>query len=117
MNISNDFVTDTMQAVSDKSSRLTGNALGIAEELLDALVGHLHEEILVEPTNILRGKMRCDHDDWMIDSLGISLALVGCLNPQLALVHSFPLQVKFAHNFIGRSLGKTSEGVMFGFFR
>jgi len=50
-----------------------------------------------------------------IDSRGISLALIGCLKPQLALVHSFPLQVKFAHNLMGKSFGKTSEGLMLVF--
>jgi hypothetical protein len=58
MNISNKFVTDAMQEVSDKSICLTGNALGIAEELLNPFVGHLHEVVLVEPANILRKKMR-----------------------------------------------------------
>ncbi len=52
-----------MQDVSDKSIRLTGNALGIAEELLNPLVGHLHEVVLVEPANILHREMQCDRED------------------------------------------------------
>ena len=63
MNISNKFVTDAMQEVSEKSSRLTGNALGIAKELLNPFVGHLHEVVFVEPTDILHGEMRCDRKD------------------------------------------------------
>jgi hypothetical protein len=39
------------------------------------------------------------------------------LNPQLVLAHSFPLQVKLAHNLMDKSLGKTSDAFMFGFLR
>ena len=63
MNISNKFVTDAMQGVSEKSIRLTRNALGITKELVNPFVGHLHEVVFVEPTNILRGEMRCDRED------------------------------------------------------
>ncbi len=63
MNISNKFVTDAMQEVSEKSSRLTGNALGIAKEFLNPLIGHLHEVVLIEPTDILCREMRCDRED------------------------------------------------------
>jgi hypothetical protein len=63
MNISNKFVTGAMQEVSDKSIRLTGNALGIAEELLNPLIRHLHEVVLVESAHIFFGKVRCDCKD------------------------------------------------------
>ena len=63
MNISEEFVTGAMQEVSDKSIRLTGDALGVAEELLNPLVRDLHEMVLVEPTNILCREMRCDRKD------------------------------------------------------
>ncbi len=52
-----------MQEVSDKSSRLTGNALHVAEELFDLLIGHFHEVILVKPANVLRNKVGCDSED------------------------------------------------------
>ena len=57
MNISDEFVTGAMQEVSDKSIRLTGNALGVAKELLNPLVGHFHEMVFIEPTNILCREM------------------------------------------------------------
>jgi len=63
MNISGEFVTDVMQEVSDKSIRLTGDALGVAEELLNPFVRHFHEMVLVEPTDILCREVRCDRKD------------------------------------------------------
>ncbi len=47
-----------MQEVSEKSIRLTGNALGITKELLNPFVGHLHEVVFIEPTDILHGEMQ-----------------------------------------------------------
>ncbi len=43
---------------TNKSSRLTG-------KLLDAIgnIGHLHERILVEPTNVVLVEMIGDHND------------------------------------------------------
>ena len=63
MNISNEFVAGAMQEVAGKSIRLTGNALGIAEELHNPLIRHLHEVVLAEPTHILLGKVQCDCED------------------------------------------------------
>ena len=63
MNISNKFVMDAMQEVSEKSISLTGNALGITKELLNPFVRHLHEVVFIEPTNILQGEIRCNHED------------------------------------------------------
>ena len=63
MNISNEVVTVQTQDVSDKSIRLTGNAPGISEELLNPFVGHLHEMVLVEPTHIFVIEMRRDRKD------------------------------------------------------
>ena len=51
----------------------------------------------------VHNKVGCNYKD----SFAL-LALVECLNPQLALTHSFPLQVKLAHNLMDKSLGKTS---------
>ena len=63
MNISHEFVAGAMQEVAGKSIRLTGNALGIAEELHNPLIRHLHEVVLVEPAHIFFRKVRCDRKD------------------------------------------------------
>ncbi len=99
--------------VSDKSSHLTGDALDVAKEFLLFFFGHLHKMVLVEPANVLCREVGCDRED----CLARDLAGFGCLNPQLAFVHSLPLQVKLAHNLMGKSLGKTSDGLMLGFLR
>ena len=62
MKISNKIVMDAVQEVPDKSSRLTGNALGVAKNLLNPLIGHLHEKVLIEPANIFHREMHCDSE-------------------------------------------------------
>ncbi len=52
-----------MQEVSDKSSSLTGDALHVAKELFDLLIGHFHEVILVKPANVLCNEVGCDRED------------------------------------------------------
>jgi hypothetical protein len=39
--------------VSDKSSRLTGDALDVSKEFFHFIFGHLHKMVLVEPANVL----------------------------------------------------------------
>ena len=63
MNISNKFVMDAMQEISEKSIRLTGNTLGISKKLLNPFIRHLHEVVLIEPANILRREIRCNGKD------------------------------------------------------
>jgi len=60
---SSKIISDAVQEVSDKSSRFIGNALGVAEELLNPLIRHLHEMVFIEPADILRRKMQCDSKD------------------------------------------------------
>ncbi len=69
MKNSNKIKTDGVQEVSDKSSRLTGNALAVAEELFNLLIGHLHEVVLVEPANVLCSEMGCDRKDCLASNL------------------------------------------------
>ncbi len=73
MKISNKIVMDAVQKVSHKSSRLTGNAIGVAEELLNPLIGHLHEMVFIEPADILHRKMCQDESDDDGDDKGPSV--------------------------------------------
>jgi hypothetical protein len=50
-------------------------------------------------------------------SQGILLALVGCLKPQLVLVHSFPLAGEISTQLDGQILPKNLGGLMLGFLR
>ena len=55
--------------VSDKSSRLTGDALDVAKEFLHFIFGHLHKMVLVEPANVLCREVGCDREDCLARDL------------------------------------------------
>jgi hypothetical protein len=55
-----------------ESSRLTGNAPGIAQELFNAIsnIRHLHEMVLIEATNVVLVEMICNRDESLTVELG-----------------------------------------------
>ena len=57
---------------TNESSRLTRNAPGITQELFDTIgnIGHLHEMILIEPTNVVLVEMIGDRNDSLTFELG-----------------------------------------------
>jgi hypothetical protein len=96
---------------SDKSSRLTDRTLCVSKKLLYTIcdVGHPHKMVFVEPSHVFLDEMIGNQDDHLAFELQ---SLPGVSKSQLVLIHSFPLQVKFAQSFLGISFGKMSVGLM-----
>ncbi len=118
MKISNKIVIDALQEVSDKSSRLTGNALGVAEELFNPLIGHLHEMVLIEPANIFSREMQCNREDCLTRNLaGFSRMFEATIGVGTFFSLAGEVSTQLDGQILWKSFGKTSGGLMLGFLR
>ncbi len=99
---------------SDKSSHLTGRTLWVSKKLLYTIcdVGHPHEMVFVEPSHVFLDEIIGDQDDCLAFELQ---AFLGWAKLQLVFVHSFPLQVKLAQSFSGKSFRKCPLGWLMGY--
>jgi hypothetical protein len=76
---------------TNRPSHFTVGTFGVAKKLLDLIcnVGHLHEMILIEPTNISFGEIIGNCQDSLMFELG---GPPGMDKVAIQLLHSLPLQ-------------------------
>jgi hypothetical protein len=89
--------------VSDKSSRLTGDALGVAKEFLYFIFGHLHKMVLVEPANVLCREVGCNHEDRLARDLA---GFDRMLESTISLCTFFTFASKISTQLNGQVLGE-----------